>query len=115
MQANGKKRLILDLRYVNRHLQKKRIKHVDWKVAISYFELGAYMLTFDLKTGYHHIELATDHQCYLGFSWVDPVSKRQQFYLFKVLPFGLSSAPHIFTKVLKPLEKHWRLKGLVGV
>ena len=111
MQANGKKRLILDLRYVNRHLQKKRIKYVDWKVAISYFELGAYMLTFDLKTGYHHIELATDHQCYLGFSWVDPASKRQQFYLFTVVPFGLSSAPHIFTKVLKPLEKHWRLKG----
>ena len=52
-----------------------------------------------------------DHQCCLGFSWVDPVSKRPQFYRFTVLFFGLSSAPHIFTKVLKPLEKHWRLKG----
>ena len=29
VQANGKKRLILDLRYVNRHLQKKRIKYED--------------------------------------------------------------------------------------
>ena len=98
VQANGKRRLILDLRYVNRHLQKKRIKYEDWKVAISYFEVGAYMFTFD-------------HQCYLGFSGVDPVPKRTQFYRFTVLPFGLSSAPHIFTKVMKPLVKYWRLNG----
>ena len=111
VQANGKKRLILDLRYVNRHLQKKRIKYEDWKVTISYLEVGAYMFTFDLKSGYHHIEVATVHQCCLGFSWVDPVSKRTQSYRFTVLPFGLSSAPHIFTKVLKPLVKHWRLNG----
>ena len=57
VQANGKKRLILDLIYVNRHLQKKRIKNEDWKVAISYFEVGANMFTFDLKSGYHHIEV----------------------------------------------------------
>ena len=85
VQANDKKRLILDLRYVNRHLQKKRIKYKDWKVAISYFEVRAYMFTFDLKSGYHHIEVATAHQCYPGFSWVDPVSKRTQFYRFTVL------------------------------
>jgi len=29
-----------------------------------------------------------------------------------VLPFGLSSAPYVFTKVLKPLKKHWRIQGL---
>ena len=45
VQANGKKRLILDLRYVNNHLQKKSIKYEDWKVAISYFEVGVYMLS----------------------------------------------------------------------
>ncbi|CAH3166026.1 unnamed protein product, partial [Porites lobata] len=30
----------------------------------------------------------------------------------QVLLFGLSSAPHVFTKVLKPLEKHWRQQGI---
>ena len=40
VQANGKKRLILD---VNSYLQKKSIKYEDWKVAISYFEVGAYI------------------------------------------------------------------------
>ena len=31
---------------------------------------------------------------------------------FTVLPFGLSSAPHMFTKILNPLEKHWRHQGI---
>ena len=67
------------------------------------------MFTFDLKSSYYHLEIGSDHQCYLRFSWVDQVSKRAQFHRFTVLPFGLFSAPHIFTKVLKSLEKHWRL------
>jgi len=29
-----------------------------------------------------------------------------------VLPFGLSSAPYIFTKVLRPLVKFWRFNGV---
>ena len=29
-----------------------------------------------------------------------------------MLPFGLSSARYVFTKVLKPLEKYWRIQGL---
>lgn len=32
-----------------------------------------------------------------------------------VLPFGLSSAPYIFTKILKPLEKHCRYQGICVV
>ena len=35
-----------------------------------------------------------------------------EFYVFTVLPLGLSSAPHVFTKILKPLEKHWRHQGI---
>ena len=34
---------------------------------------------------------------------------------FMYLPFflfGLSTAPYVFTKLLKPLEKHWRLQGI---
>ena len=35
-----------------------------------------------------------------------------KFYVFTALPFGLSFAPHIFTKTLKPLEKHRRHQGI---
>ena len=39
-------------------------------------------------------------------------SNNKVFYVFTVLAFGLSSAPYIFTKLLKPLEKYWRIRGL---
>jgi hypothetical protein len=35
-----------------------------------------------------------------------------KYYSFLVLPFGLTSAPYIFTKCLRPLVKHWRSKGM---
>ena len=69
VQATGQKKLILDLRYVNKCLRKMRIKYEDWKIASSYFMTEAFMFSFDLKSGYHHIEIFEGHQTYLGFSW----------------------------------------------
>ena len=28
------------------------------------------------------------------------------------MPFGLSTAPYIFTKCVRPLQKYWRLQGV---
>ena len=112
VQSGGKKRLILDLRHVNKCLSKKKIKYEDWNIALAYFEQNAYMFSFDLKSGYHHIDIYADHQTYLGFFWRSLNSRSTSFYVFTVLPFGLSTAPHIFTKVVKPLEKHWRYMGI---
>ena len=39
-----KKRLTLDLRYVNKFLNKMHVKYEDWRVAMSYFALEAYVL-----------------------------------------------------------------------
>ena len=69
------------------------------------------MISFDLKSGYHHIEIASSDQCYLGFTCQSD-NQETKFYVFTVLPFGLSTAPHIFTKSLKPLVKHWRYQGI---
>ena len=43
VQANGKKRLILDLRYVNKFLRKLHVKYEDWKTAMYYFSRGVYV------------------------------------------------------------------------
>ena len=70
------------------------------------------MFSFDLKSGYYHVEIFEGHQTYLGFSWKHSNSSQMEFYVFTVLPFGLSSAPHVFTNILKPPEKHWRHRGI---
>ena len=65
----GKKRLVLNLRYLNNFLLKERFKYEDIKVAISLFTTGNYVFTFDLKSGYHHVDIHQDHWKYLGFQW----------------------------------------------
>ena len=112
VQPNGKKRLILDLRYVNRHLIKQRVKCKDWKIALSYFQKGAFMILLDLKSGYHHIDICPDHQTFLGFTWKFSGDTNFRYFVFTVLPFGLASTPFIFTKCLKPLKKYWRIHGI---
>ena len=62
--------------------------------------------TITLKYNYYHIEIYNEHWTYLGFSWRPSNSSGENVYVFAVLLFGLSTVPHIFTKVLKPLEKH---------
>ena len=102
INKKGKKRLILDLRIPNKFVWKERVKFEDWKIALSYFEQDSYMFKFDLTSGYFHLDINIKFQTYLGFR-VD-----NEFYCFTVLPFGLSSAPFIFTKCLRPMVKHWR-------
>ncbi|VDI40303.1 Hypothetical predicted protein [Mytilus galloprovincialis] len=106
VQSSGKKRLILDLRLVNEHVWKSKIKFEDWRVALQYFDRNNYTFKFDLRSGYHHLDIEQSCHTYLGFSW------KQNFYVFTVLPFGLSSSPYIFTKCLRLLVKHWRKCGI---
>ena len=108
---NSKKRLVLDLRYVNAHVWKEHGKFEDFKIFRSYIEKGDYMFSFDLKSGYHHIDIFEEHWEYLGFSWVGEDGVRR-FYVFVVLPFGLCTAGYIFTKVCRVLVKFWRKQGI---
>ena len=64
---------------------------------------------FDLHSAYHHIDIFEPHTEFLGFSWQFGGSVK--YFRFKVLPFGLSSACYIFTKVTRPLVKKWRSEG----
>ena len=65
----GKHRLILDLRYVNDYLEKRKVKFEDWKTFQNYISSENYLFKFDLKNGYHHIEIFQPHLTYLSFQW----------------------------------------------
>ena len=66
-----------------------------------------FVFSFDLRLAYHHTDICDKHRKFLSFKWTssDGVTK---FYEFKVLPFGMCSAPYVFTKVLRQLVKYWR-------
>ena len=111
VNSEGKPRLILDLRHVNKHIPKAKFKMEDWRVFLQYVVRGGFMYKFDLKSGYHHIDICQSHQQFLGFKWhLDGCVDR--YFCFTVLPFGLSSAPYLFTKFFRPLVRHWRSLGI---
>ena len=109
--SSGKQRLILDLRHVNAFVYKQKFKGEDLSVATQIFDKGFYLFKFDLKSGYHHIEIFPEHCKFLTFAWGFGTGNFRYFQ-FCVLPFGLSSAPCIFTKMLKPLQQSSRRRGI---
>ena len=111
VQSSGKKRLILDLRHINLHVFKQKFKCEGLHTIRDIFSADYFVFSFDLKSGYHHVDIFPDHRKFLAFSWhFDTNCVR--YFQFTVLPFGLSSATFIFTKLIKPLEAFWRLQGI---
>ena len=75
---------------------------------------GDHFTTFDLSSGYHHIEIHPENRKFLGFEWTFEDGSTKYFQ-FCVLPFGLSSACYVFTKVLRPFTKRWRGIGIKAI
>ena len=103
---SGKKRLVIDLRYLNQHLLWEKFKYEDLRLAMLMFEKGDFMFSFDLKAGYHHVDIHKKHWQYLGFAC--NYGGEPKFYVFVVLPFGLATTCYLFTELLRPLTKYWR-------
>ena len=109
VSGSGKKRLVVNMRHVNRYSWKQKLKYEDLRVAMMLFNPGEWMFTFDLKSGYHHNDIVLHYRKYLGFAWGG------EYYRLAVLPFGLASAPYAITKILCPLVRLWRSKGLQAI
>ena len=58
-------RLILDLRYVHKCRAQNKFKMMDLKTVARVYEKGDSFVTFDLKSGYHHIAIAAEYHKYL--------------------------------------------------
>ena len=86
------------------------MKYEDLRTVLQMFFPGMFVFSFDLRSAYHHIDTCDKHRKFLSFKWTssDGVTK---FYEIKVLPFGMCSAPYVFTKVLRQLVKYWRGSG----
>lgn len=107
VRNTGKPRMIINLKRLNRALICPRFKYEDLDLVSRWIIPKGWLTKFDMKAGYHHIAIHPDHRRFLGFSWKFPDGK-VKYFTFNVLPFGLSSAPYIFTKLFRPLLAYWR-------
>ena len=110
--AEGKKlRLVLDLRHVNKYLRLDKFKYDDLNTIADMLDKNDFFTTFDLVSGYHHVDINQSHYKYLGFEWTFSDGSTR-FFQFLVLAFGLSTACYVFTKLLRPFVKKWRGLGI---
>ena len=58
---------------------------------------------------YHHISIKSEHTQNLGSSIT--IDKVTRYFVFCVLPFGIATAGHIFSKVLRVVVKFLRSQG----
>ena len=65
----GTKRLVLNLRFLNQFLLKDKFKYENIRLAMLIFQRDDFMFSFDLKSGYHHVDIHQEHWKYLGFAW----------------------------------------------
>ena len=112
--VEGKKLcLALDLRRLNKHIKHNKLRYKNLNALAKMLNKGDYFTTFDLTSGYHHIEIHLEHRKFLGFEWTfENVSTR---YFQFVLPFALESACYVFTKILWPFTKRYRGRGIKAI
>ena len=112
-KSMGNLRLVLNLRYLNQFLHVESFKYEDLHIAALMFEANDFLFKFDLKSGYHHVDIHLEHVKYLGFQWTEKGVTR--YYVFTVLLFGLSTACYLFTKLMRPLIRHWQGRELKAI
>lgn len=105
-KKNNKLRLICDLRYVNDYCSAPSFRYEDITFLKDVIHTGDKLTSVDLKDGFHHVPVHRDFQDFLGFQWCG------HYYVWQVLPFGLSASPYFFCKTLRPVIEYLRLKGI---
>lgn len=108
-KANGEHRFILNLKNLNKFIKLEHFKMEDYRTALRLLDKNNFMATLDLKDAYFLIPINPNDRKKLRFEW------KSQLYEFNVLPFGLCTAPYVFTKLLKPVLQWLRSRGWISV
>lgn len=108
-KPDGSGRFILNLKQLNQFVQYDKFKLEDYRIAMSLIREGDFLAKIDLKDAYYLIPVAEEHRKYLRFRY------RSKLYEFSCLPMGLSSAPRIYTKIMRPVVAELRKQGIFSV
>lgn len=108
-KPNGEKRFILNLKLLNKFVSTNHFKMEDYRTAIKLITKDSYMASIDLMDAYFFINICSLHRKFLRFNY------NGTLYEFNCLPFGLCTAPYVFTKLLKPVMEYLRSRNMISV
>lgn len=81
----------------------------DYRTASKLISPNCFMASVDLKDAYFLVNINEADRKYLRFKYCDEI------YEFSCLPFGLCTAPYVFTKLLKPVMECLRSNNILCV
>ena len=92
-KASGGWRPFIDLKNLNAHIHASHLPMFTTNSVLSSVRKGDYTFKIDLQDAYFHVPIHPSSRKYLRFAFEDKV------YQFRVLPFGLNTAPQVFTRL----------------
>lgn len=104
-KKDGGTRMILDLSELNQSLNVQHFKMDNIHTAKHLISPHCYLASIDLQDAYYSIPVDPNSRKYLRFMW------QGERWQFAALPNGLSTAPRLFTKLLKPVFAELRKAG----
>lgn len=105
-KKDGSKRPVINLRQLNDHVSYYHFKQENLVSVCDLIQKNDYLCSIDLTDAYFSIGIHESCRHFLRFTW------KGELFEFKVLAFGLASAPRVFTKVLKPVYAFFRQHGI---
>lgn len=108
-KPDGSVRILINLSPLNDCIVYKHFKMETLHSALSLIQPNFFMASIDLKDAYYSVKIHQTYRKFLRFTW------NHVLYEFTCLPMGLSCAPRIFTKLMKPIFCHLRSLGYLSV
>lgn len=105
-KKNGKWRPILNLKPLNRFIRPPHFKMETLHSILPHLRKGMWATSIDLSDAYLHIPIHPEHRRFLVFEFEGVL------YQFRALPFGLSTAPRVFTRVTRVMAAFIRRQGV---
>ncbi|CAJ0962706.1 unnamed protein product [Ranitomeya imitator] len=106
-KKDGKVRPILDLKLLNKCVRVRHFRMESLRSVISSMERGEFLASIDIKDAYLHIPIFPPHQRFFRFAVLE------DHFQFTALPFGLATAPRVFTKVMAAVMAILHSRGVV--
>ena len=105
-KKDGGHRPILNLKPLNVYLKNQHFKMETLRSIIQALEQGDWAVSLDLKDAYLHIPMYPPDRQFLRFCI------QGKHYQFKAMPFGLATAPRVFTKLMAAVGGFLRTKQI---
>ncbi len=105
-KKGGKLWLVLDCRHLNHAISCPSFKQEGLDFVSSQIRTGDRLLSADISSGFHHLRISLRERKFLCFTW------RHHTFCWTVLPFGVKSAPYLFSSVIKEVVKYFRASDI---